>query len=576
MFNLLLFTILQVNVISSSKTAPTWTVLYYICGDNDLQGRTKEYCDSIISNMNSVGKPYPVNVAIEIDAFDDSIPTRKYFFFGDSSVEESIDSETDMSDENELINFSREAVEKMGSTPKYALMICSHGCNWKGIVQDQHPFDWMGIPNGRFQKGLDGVKKVIGQNINVLELLACQMQAWEVLVELQGKVDLTVGNWRSTKISDPDYLTDLLHNANWPQESLALAIAKTEEAFSAIRTSGIPKLTQDINSLALILKSAPDSVKKRIIDDAIIISHFGPETRRVSLGAFVVELKNDYFLNDLIRTIATNIKNDIVEMTIYPDSSSTVYLDSTGLERIISIYFPQIVRNYEADYDKLTSSAITNWDEYLNSNDFPYYWCYSWDSDFIWNPGNWKGGGSTEPDPDITGEKKFLFVGRGMKQVRIRFAYLDLSEGDTLFVYDDNVTYEYTGKSGEFFTPILRADFTVKFRGHLPIPRDCFYLCGIAWTEDENSAGVTEKELVKTLDITAWPNPFQKFLHIKANTASEVAIYDVTGRLVKKLLLEGESICWDGKDVSGKTVNSGIYFLKIGNKSPKKIIKLVN
>ncbi len=557
-----LYILLQISNFAP-KTTPTWTVMFYLAGDNDLQQYTKGYCDSIINNMNLAGKPCRVNVAIQIDASDTTIPVKRYFFFGDSMIQEDYASECDMADEQELIKFSQAAITRMGTTSKYAVILYGHGCNWKGIIQDQHPFDWMGIPNGRFQKAISGMKQVIGQNIDVLGLFACQMQTWEVQQELSGLVDLTVGCWTSALTPRKlNYMRGLLYNSAWPAESLAIAIAKTyavpewsfSASFSVIRTPMISNLTQDIDQLGLILKSTPDSVKQRIIDDEIIASNSKIGAERVDLGAFVAKLKNDSLLDNSIKTTAMDIEKDIEEISIFNP-------DSLSLRLIISIYFPQILRDYDSAYDKLTSSSITNWDEYLRTNNFSYFWCYGWTPDYL----SWK------PSISDTTRKKSWSFSDSVKQVKIHFSYLNLADGDTLLIYDSNDTCRYTGKRGDFFTSTLGTIINAEFRGHYPISPDCFCIDNIAWTEDEKVIGIAEeKEKVqKTTDFSVWPNPFQKELHIaNVNSESEAIIYDISGRVVKKISLR-KSLIWDGKDALGKTVNQGIYFLKIGKKSLK-------
>ena len=47
--------------------------------------------------------------------------------------------------------------------------------------------------------------------------------------------------------------------------------------------------------------------------------------------------------------------------------------------------------------------------------------------------------------------------------------------------------------------------------------------------------------------------------------SGELAIYDVTGRMVRSFPLSREtrSITWDGTDASGETVASGTYFYSV-------------
>jgi len=65
-----------------------------------------------------------------------------------------------------------------------------------------------------------------------------------------------------------------------------------------------------------------------------------------------------------------------------------------------------------------------------------------------------------------------------------------------------------------------------------------------------------------------YPNPFNANTVIKVEgdfDSGKLAIYDVTGRLVKDFAItkDNRSITWDGADVSGKTVASGTYFYSV-------------
>ncbi len=84
------------------------------------------------------------------------------------------------------------------------------------------------------------------------------------------------------------------------------------------------------------------------------------------------------------------------------------------------------------------------------------------------------------------------------------------------------------------------------------------------------------------------PNPFANELNITAQLADcgqqiSLRIYDITGRLVKKLY-DGDaepnfSVKWHGEDENGQKVSPGVYFLKYANVDTKetvchKIVKL--
>jgi len=72
--------------------------------------------------------------------------------------------------------------------------------------------------------------------------------------------------------------------------------------------------------------------------------------------------------------------------------------------------------------------------------------------------------------------------------------------------------------------------------------------------------------------VTATPNPFDDQTLISFSLSStcniSVAIYDVTGKLVKQLIdrrfnAGNHSVVWDGRDAAGNKASSGIYFCRL-------------
>lgn len=77
--------------------------------------------------------------------------------------------------------------------------------------------------------------------------------------------------------------------------------------------------------------------------------------------------------------------------------------------------------------------------------------------------------------------------------------------------------------------------------------------------------------------LLASPNPFTERTLIQCDekqiNGSQIKIYDINGRLVKSFnQLSG--IIWNGRNENGKTVSPGIYFVKLNNKQPIKLVKL--
>jgi hypothetical protein len=85
-----------------------------------------------------------------------------------------------------------------------------------------------------------------------------------------------------------------------------------------------------------------------------------------------------------------------------------------------------------------------------------------------------------------------------------------------------------------------------------------------------NFTGVSlEQPIPESYEIlTNHPNPFNGSTMIEfsglANEGQSVEIYDIAGRLVKKIpLSNGNKVMWDGRDRSGDDVSAGIYFARI-------------
>jgi aminopeptidase N len=66
--------------------------------------------------------------------------------------------------------------------------------------------------------------------------------------------------------------------------------------------------------------------------------------------------------------------------------------------------------------------------------------------------------------------------------------------------------------------------------------------------------------------LRAWPNPFVGALHVSGTLdgagSGRLDIYDVRGRRVRTLRVEGGDLLWNGEDDRGRSVPPGVYFLR--------------
>jgi hypothetical protein len=74
-------------------------------------------------------------------------------------------------------------------------------------------------------------------------------------------------------------------------------------------------------------------------------------------------------------------------------------------------------------------------------------------------------------------------------------------------------------------------------------------------------------------DIRISPNPARTWVLIKGTRVGELALYDVAGRLVRRLALQGNqrgssSVLWDCRNEQEEEVKSGVYFLRFSGSGP--------
>jgi hypothetical protein len=96
-----------------------------------------------------------------------------------------------------------------------------------------------------------------------------------------------------------------------------------------------------------------------------------------------------------------------------------------------------------------------------------------------------------------------------------------------------------------------------------------------------------ETRKAATLKMATFPNPFNPLLNINFSVGAEEAgelatlrIFNVEGRLVRTLLehpitMGDHSVVWNGADERGKTVTSGIYFVKLEVGQQKMTTKVI-
>ena len=142
---------------------------------------------------------------------------------------------------------------------------------------------------------------------------------------------------------------------------------------------------------------------------------------------------------------------------------------------------------------------------------------------------------------------------------------------------------------GAEFEPVTVFDFNKDGKGDILLPMvkyvnlDLFSY--ILLQKGLSSVNESDGDIIESFNITQnYPNPFNMSSQIKVisklNSKIKVNIYDILGKEVRMLLdkelTAGEyTIEWDGKDVDGNILNSGVYFIRMESNGFQKTIKSI-
>ena len=129
---------------------------------------------------------------------------------------------------------------------------------------------------------------------------------------------------------------------------------------------------------------------------------------------------------------------------------------------------------------------------------------------------------------------------------------------------DTFTVYDYTNTTREPDNAVTAMTWMC-----LPIEED-WGLDGKSYVEECDLTSVNNIE--KQNDFIVYPNPASDWVTVEFksfNNNSEILIFDTMNRLIKKLIIDSSSIRYNLQDL-----NSGFYYLKIGNKY-NKILKLL-
>lgn len=306
---------------NGNATAPKWTYMVYIAGDNSLSAAA----DIDIQEMMAVGSSPSINVVVqaEMNPATQAGTWRGRIVKNMPSTDWQAVSATgggvDMTNPQTLTDFILWAKNNYPAE-NYALVLWSHGGGWKtqkvlrGALQDV-------TSAGDPLMSLNNIAKAVsdsGVHFGLINFDACLMGMYEVGYAFRNVADYLVASEEVEPGEGDDYtaiLTALTATPTMAANTLAATIVSTYRSFYA--TQGRNSITKSVIDLSKMagLKTA--------LDDLATVMTNGMGTLRTSIqSAQVASASYEYPYNRDLRDFATNLKASTSDASLVSAASA--------------------------------------------------------------------------------------------------------------------------------------------------------------------------------------------------------------------------------------------------------------
>jgi hypothetical protein len=193
---------------------------------------------------------------------------------------------------------------------------------------------------------------------------------------------------------------------------------------------------------------------------------------------------------------------------------------------------------------------------------------YHWHGDSVYMKVDYSEGDLTYRLAGFEPDSAYI-VGIGFYQEEEPVSHLTvLVDGEVLGTFDvpvGEVTYVEESMpmsvtcDGEVIADIRNSGGGTAMVSHISIERDSRGGSG----QQSVATRPTQDDL--SVSVDAAPNPFSNSLTLTLGSAKgpcSILIYDTAGRLIERLPVTGRSIAWDGCDGQGRSMPTGIYFVR--------------
>ncbi len=395
-------------LLSVSNARADWTMMVYLCGDNDLEDYAIDDLDEI---MDSEAGDVDVLVLMDYNETEDG-DTKLYHILNGTTTELSeswVGSEMNMGDEANLTAFVDWALTDYPSS-NTMLVFWDHGGSWYGCCWDDHtevPDTGDNLEIREICNSLDSALDP-GETIDIIGFTACLMASTEVAYELSEYGEYLVGaepvgwmfdgdgyNWdfdhvieyMNTTSSAYSVASEIVDNALDLKSDMEYA----SHSWSATDLDDMPSLVSDIDAFSSYLISTfPDHYvaiaearmdsEEYISGETIDLYHFAENIQgNASLPSSLRNAAQDVMTSVQVAVIAEEhwTGTDITKGSTYTMGSLPGEMGGKGElgpcyhSNGLSIFFPLNTTKGYSSYDSSnngvkTFTDDTMWDEWLD------------------------------------------------------------------------------------------------------------------------------------------------------------------------------------------------------------------
>ncbi|MBF0544351.1 MAG: hypothetical protein HQM08_07955 [Candidatus Riflebacteria bacterium] len=369
------FALISILCVACAASAVTqvkpWTILVYMCSDNDLE----PYGQKNLQQMAKVGSSDFLNIVVLCDR--KSAPASLIYVEKNNLKVLKNLGPIDSGNIGTLVSFAKENIAAFPAE-HYILELWGHGQGWRS--KPENPiFRWVSydetsktaISIENLGKGLNEIKNFLGKKIDVLAYDACLMQMVEVACSIRGNADYIVGSEEVTPGDGLPYdvvfgnfkpgMTPFDLCKMWV-DSYVYYYAHSEDKYTPATLSVLDdnNLGELQTSLENFAKIAMEGMFTQQIKTALAVTQRFYLMENKDLGDFLSNLKKNITDPRFLQAIA-NIENAYSKAVAYSNFNNNFMKNATGM----AIYFPETKAAYDARYDLCAYGKKSNWNAML-------------------------------------------------------------------------------------------------------------------------------------------------------------------------------------------------------------------